>query len=103
MIKITDTAAAPIKASLQQADEQDIVLRIAARRMPDGGIDHTMGLDQTKGNDTLLTVNGVDVAISPDSKALLQGLILDYVEFEPGEHRFIFDNPNDATPAPEQS
>lgn len=103
MIKITDAAAEPIRQSLQQSETKDAVLRIAARRMPDGGIDHTMGLDEIKANDTLLTVNGVEVALSPDSKTLVQGLILDYVEYKPDDYRFIFNNPNDVAPAPEQS
>ena len=102
MINITDAAAEQIKQSFQQSDTENVVLRIAARRMPDGGIDHTMGLDDSTQNDTLLTVNDIDVAISNDSKGLLQGLILDYVEYEPGDFRFIFKNPNDTAPIPEQ-
>ena len=94
MIKITDAAAEQINAAIAQHDDGNI-LRIAARRMPDGGIDHTMGFDARSRNDTLLTVNDIDVAISQDSKLLTQGLILDFVEIEPGDHRFIFDNPND--------
>ena len=34
------------------------------------------------------------------SKILLEGTTLDYVELEPGEHQFIFMNPNDANYTP---
>ena len=96
MINITAAAAEQIQVALQQHEGENLVLRIAARRMPDGGIDHTMGFDQTKPTDTLLTVNDIELAISADSKILTPGLILDFVEFEPGNYRFIFNNPNDA-------
>ena len=102
MITITDAAAKQIKLSFQQSETENVVLRIAARRMPDGGIDHTMGLDDSTQNDTLLTVNDIDVAISNDSKGLLQGLILDYVEYQADDFRFIFKNPNDTAPIPDQ-
>jgi len=96
MINITAAAAEQIKIALQQHEGEELVLRIAARRMPDGGIDHTMGFDQKKPTDTLLTVNDIELVISSDSKMLTQGLILDFVEFEPDDYRFIFNNPNDA-------
>jgi iron-sulfur cluster assembly protein len=102
MINITDAAAKQINLSIQQNEDQNTVLRIAARRMPDGGIDHTMGFDESTQSDTLLTVNDVDVAISNDAKGLLQGLLLDYVEYQPGDFRFIFTNPNDTAPISEQ-
>jgi len=96
MIKITDAAAAQILASADQQQDGSM-LRIAARRMPDGGIDHTMGFDSSSPKDTLLTANDIDVVISQDSKILTQGLILDFVEYEAGDFRFIFNNPNDAS------
>lgn len=103
MINITPAAAEQIKIALNQHESDDLVLRIAARRMPDGGIDHTMGFDEHKPNDTLLTVNDVEIAISADSKILTQGLILDFVEFEPDDYRFIFNNPNEASGSPDQT
>ena len=96
MIRITDAAAEQIRKSAEQQDS-DSVLRIAARKMPDGGIDHTMGFDARKPDDTLLTVNDIDVAISRDSKIITQGLVLDFVEYQADDYRFIFNNPNDAS------
>ena len=98
MLTITDAAARQIETAAQQSGVENPVLRIAAKRMPDGGIDHTMGFDQATDKDTALTIAGVGVAISPDSKVLVQGLTLDYVELKPGEFHFIFSNPNDPQP-----
>ena len=95
MINITAAAAEQITTALEQHEGENLVLRIAARRMPDGGIDHTMGFDQTKPTDTLLTVNDIELAISSDSKMLTQGLELDFVEYETDDYRFIFNNPNE--------
>lgn len=103
MINITPAAAEQIRIALNEHEGDDLVLRIAARRMPDGGIDHTMGFDEQKPNDTLLTISDVEVAISADSKMLTQGLILDFVEFEPDDYRFIFNNPNDTAGSAEQA
>ncbi len=97
MIKITEAAAAQIRVAAEQAEEGSSMLRIAARRMPDGCIDHTMGFDEEKPNDLRLSVRDIDIVISPDSKLLTQGLILDYVEYEAEDHRFIFSNPNDSS------
>ena len=95
MIKVTDAAAQQIREAAAQSTESNTVLRIAARRMPDGGIDHTMGFDEEKPMDMRLTANDIDIVIARESKILTQGLILDYVELEPDDHRFIFNNPND--------
>ena len=103
MINITPAAAEQIKIALNQHEGDGLVLRIAARRMPDGGIDHTMGFDEHKPTDTLLTVSDVEIAVSADSKMLTQGLILDFVEFEPDDYRFIFNNPNDAAGSADQT
>lgn len=103
MINITPAAADQIRIALNQHEGDGLVLRIAARRMPDGGIDHTMGFDEHKPNDTLLSIGDIEVAISSDSKMLTQGLILDFVEFEPDDYRFIFNNPNDTAGKEEQA
>ena len=97
-INVTDTAARQIKAAAARSGMQDPVLRIAAKRMPDGGIDHTMGFDHATEKDSIVESDGVTIAVSPDSKVLVEGLTLDYVELTPGEFRFIFSNPNDQQP-----
>jgi len=45
--------------------------------------------------DLMKTACGIDLVISKTSEPLLAGMTLDYVEIEPGNHQFIFMNPND--------
>lgn len=100
MITVTDTAAEQIRTAAAESGTTDLVLRIAAKRMPDGGIDHTMGFDQAGEADTRIPFEGFEVVVSPDSKSLLEGLTLDFVELTPDDFRFIFANPNDRQPPP---
>ena len=95
MFTVTKAAAKQIRRSAASGDTEELALRVAASRTGDGGIDYRMGFDDVGVNDTLLSTNGVDVVIGADDKSLLNGTVLDYVEMEPGDHRFIFLNPND--------
>ena len=95
MFTVTRAAAKQIRRSAASGDTEELALRIAASRAGDGGIDYRMGFDDVGAGDALLGTNGVDVVIAAADKALLNGAVLDYVEIEPGDHRFIFLNPND--------
>lgn len=95
MITITPAAAAQIHKASEIAEADDMYLRIAARREEDGSIDYGMGFDDMGSQDQVYTSAGVDVLISDSCKDLLRGATLDYVELSPGQHEFIFSNPND--------
>ena len=95
MFTVTRAAAKQIRRSASSADTEELALRIAATRAGDGGIDYRMGFDDVGVDDTLVSTNGVDVVIAAGDKVLLNGTVLDYVEMESGDHRFIFLNPND--------
>lgn len=96
MMAITPSAAEQIKASASQQDIGDMALRIAAKKIEDGSIEYAMGFaDQPNEGDLKFTSEGVDIVIAPSSAQLLKDTIIDYVEIEPGQHNFIFSNPND--------
>jgi iron-sulfur cluster assembly protein len=95
MFKVTKSAASQIRDSAHGGDNEELALRIAATRKPDGAIEYQMGFDEVGMEDVLLNSRGVDVVFGNDQKELLNGTVLDYVEIEPGEFRFIFMNPND--------
>ena len=95
MFTVTRTAAKEILRCAASSDTEELALRVAASRTGDGGVDYRMGFDDVGADDTLLSTNGVDVVIASADKTLLNGTVLDYVEIEPGDHRFIFLNPND--------
>lgn len=95
MIKITPEAAAQVRKSAETSNTQSMALRIAARREDDGTFVYGMGFDDEGADDTHFVSEGIDVLISNSSKDLLAGATLDFVEINPGEHQFIFINPND--------
>jgi iron-sulfur cluster assembly protein len=101
MITITPAAADQIRTSADQGGNQNLAMRIAAKRNPDGSIHYGMGFDENElEGDIHVTSAGIDVVISETSKILLDGMTLDYVEIEPDTFQFIFMNPNDVNYVP---
>jgi len=96
MITITPQAAAQIRKASEQADSEDMYLRLAAKREEDGTIEYAMGFDDMGGQDQIYTSEGIDVLISESCKDLLRGTTLDFVEISVGQHEFTFLNPNDS-------
>ncbi len=95
MITITQAAARQIRRSADSGNMQELALRIAASRDPEGSIDYQMGFDEIAPDDVLVNARGVDVLLRNDDKALLNGVTPDFVELEPGDFQFTFLNPND--------
>ena len=96
MITVTPSAAQQIRIAATQSDCDEMGLRIAARRRADGSLDYAMGFDEARDDDVVVTSEGIALVVSPRERDLLDGLTLDYVEYEAGDFRFIFVNPNDA-------
>ena len=94
MIKITDAAAAQIKIAANNPDAENMILRVAAKRMNDDSITFGMGFDQEREADEQVIVNGVELLIAKTSLPFIQGVTLDFVEMEAGDMRFIFIPPN---------
>ena len=103
MITITQEAAKQIRKSEQESNIQGLALRIAARREADGSFQYGMGFDEIGEEDTQLVSEGINVLISNSCKELLTGATLDFGEISPGEHHFIFINPNDPAHGPQSS
>ena len=89
---ITPKAAEQIRR-VAAAAEGPAILRVAARRMPDGAIDYGMGFDEWRSGDLRVVSEGVFVVVAPSSRDLLEDVTLDYVEMAPGDFRFIFSAP----------
>ena len=94
-MKITKEAAEQVLKSVQQSDARGLGLRVAAKRMPDGGIDYAMGFDEQKDIDTVLEKYGVNILIAPTSADLLDKVTMDWVKLDNGEMDFVFHNPLD--------
>jgi iron-sulfur cluster assembly protein len=96
MINVTTDAARQIRIAATQSGADELGLRIAARRDEHGALHYAMGFDEARGDDIVVPSEGVALVVSPAHRALLEGMTLDYVEYESGDFRFIFINPNDA-------
>jgi len=95
MLTISDSAIKQIKHSALQTQSEQLKLRIAAKVAVDESIEYGMGFDEEKEGDIKITVGDIEVLIAPSSAELLHGAHLDFVEIEPQNFNFIFQNPND--------
>jgi iron-sulfur cluster assembly protein len=100
MIFVTPSAAQQIRIAATQSDADEMGLRIAARRDSDGTLHYAMGFDEARGDDLVVPSEGIALVVAPVHRDLLDGMTLDYVEYEAGDFRFIFINPNDTGTAP---
>ena len=90
MLSLTTTAALQIRRAAADAGGDDWALRVAAKRERDGSVTFGMGFDEPRQGDMPLQVQGVNVVIAPPSQPMLDGIVLDFVELEPGQFNFIF-------------
>ena len=100
MITISQAAARQCRRTADSSHMEELALRSAASRNPDGSIGYRMGFDEIGSDDVIVNARGVDVVLRKDDKALLNGMTLDFVELEPGDFQFIFLNPNDPSYQP---
>jgi iron-sulfur cluster assembly protein len=96
MISITPAAAETIRKAAAESGAQPPVLRLAAKRADDGSLDYGMGFDQQRPGDTTVEVEGITVVVAAQSRELVAGTRVDFVEIAPGEFRFIFVSPGEA-------
>jgi iron-sulfur cluster assembly protein len=100
MIRITDAAAAQIRAANNNPDVFEMILRVAAYQEDDGTVNYGMGFDAEREADEHLVVNGIEILIAASSTPYLQGVTLDFVEMSPGDMRFIFIPPYSSESGP---
>jgi iron-sulfur cluster assembly protein len=100
LITVTPAAAQQIRAAATASGSDGLALRIAAERDADGSLDYAMGFDNARKGDLALACEGIALVVAEEQRELLAGMTLDYVEYEPGDFRFIFINPNDAGHVP---
>jgi iron-sulfur cluster assembly protein len=96
MFQVTATAAEQIKSAAEAQDDEPL-LRVAAKIDDDGGLVYGMGFDEERENDLVIECQGISVLISPRSQELLDEATLDFVELHPGEFQFVFINPKEGS------
>jgi iron-sulfur cluster assembly protein len=100
MFQVTPAAARQVREAAKQGGAEGMALRLAAQQRPDGSFDYRMGFDEATDDDICFESEGVEVCIAPEHVPLLDAVVMDYVELEPGEQRFIFLNPKDPSYVP---
>ena len=90
MFSVTTSAANEIQGAAARSNAADMALRVAARQTADGSVEYGMGFYEPREGDMPLQVLGVNVVIAPSSQPMLEGIVLDFVELEPGQFNFIF-------------
>ncbi|MCG8428089.1 MAG: iron-sulfur cluster assembly accessory protein [Chromatiales bacterium] len=100
MFELTQSAAEQVRAASKEGGTEGMALRLAAKMKQDGSIDYLMGFDEYKDEDIRVTSNGVEVVMAPEYVPLLEDAVMDFVELEQGDFRFIFMNPLDANYEP---
>ena len=100
MFKITESAARQVEIAAKDGGTEGMALRLAAHQKAYGIIDYLMGFDEVKQDDIRVTSQGTEIVMSPEHAPLLDEAVMDYVELEKGDYRFIFLNPKDANYSP---
>jgi len=96
MISLSTAAIEQIRHSAATSKLQSVPLRVAVKRLDDGSFHYAMGFDEQRlPGDSFFNFDGVDLVVATASKALTDGMTIDYVELQPGKPEFIFLNPND--------
>ncbi len=98
MISLSSDALEQIKLSINQGDGGNAPIRIAIKEQADGSFHYAMGFDEQRlPGDSFVNIEGISLVVSEGSKALAEGMTIDFVELEAGKKEFIFMNPNDPT------
>jgi iron-sulfur cluster assembly protein len=94
MIDLTPEAATAVRAAMSRAGNDDAGLRITVQTGGCNGYKYLIGLDaEPRADDSVIESAGVKVFVDPDSKPLVTGLRVGFVESLEGSG-FTFDNPN---------
>lgn len=94
-IKLTEAAAAQIKALLAQRGKDSLGVRVGVRNAGCSGLAYTLEyVDEADPFDELVEERGVTVLIDPKAIMFLLGTEMDYVE-EKLKSGFTFTNPNE--------
>lgn len=91
MVSITPAAADQVRRSAVESGAEELALRIAAHHDDaTGELHYGIGFDERREQDREIEAGGILLLVSPLSVAAVSDLVIDFVEINPGEFRFIF-------------
>lgn len=100
MITLTPAAARQLHAAIEDADAEaeGLALRVAARLAEDGALEFGLGFDERREGDFAFDDKGIPMLVGAPSRELLSGTVLDFVEIESGDQRFVLRAADDMPP-----
>ena len=94
MITVSSLAAEKLKDIIVEQGEEGSSLRVMLMPGADGGAQYMLALEtEVKDDDTIISTEGVNILIDPDSAPLMEGAEIDYMDglMKSG---FVNNNPN---------
>lgn len=92
-IRLTDTAAEKVKASMEKQGKKDSWLRLYVSGGGCSGLQYGLAFDERNEGDHVVESRGVNILVDERSAQYLDGSEIDYVESVMGEG-FRVNNPN---------
>lgn len=94
MILLTDRASAKVREFMRKEGKKSAYLRVRIAGGGCSGFTYDLGLEEKKGkDDTVVTCDGVEMLVDPESAPYLDGAVIDYYESFAGSG-FRVENPN---------
>lgn len=92
MVSLTPEAARQVASQAGEA-AGPVYLRVAAKDGEDGEPVFALGFDEPRTGDREIESEGVTLLVAAASGDRLDGVVIDWVEVEPGAFRFAFARP----------
>jgi len=93
-MEVTTLAIEKLKEVMAEQGETDSSLRVIAMPAESGGVQYMLTMEkETQADDTVLTVDGVNLLMDADSVPFLEEATIDFVENFGGQVGFVINNP----------
>ena len=93
-MEVTTLAIEKLKEVMVEQGETDSSLRVIAMPAESGGVQYMLTMEkETQADDTILTLDGVNLLMDADSIPFLEEATIDFVENFGGQVGFVINNP----------
>ncbi len=93
-MEVTTLAIEKLKEVMEEQGETDSSLRVIAMPAESGGVQYMLTMEkETQADDTVMTLDGVNLLMDADSIPFLEEATIDFVENFGGQVGFVINNP----------
>ena len=93
-MEVTTLAIEKLKEVMEEQGETESSLRVIAMPAESGGVQYMLTMEkETQDDDTVLTLDGVNLLMDADSVPFLEAATIDFVENFGGQVGFVINNP----------